>query len=245
MLIATDTPELETHTGSRARARILDHGGQLGSVSSAECSGVYSVLFWRFWRTLFFLFWRTPCGVLRSLPRFVGTMAARPVGLEEGAMPVYCDYNAGTPVDPEVAAVMEPYLVGPWHANPSSGYPAAVHVKAALETARAQVASLIGAHADEVVFTSGGTEAINMALLGVVRGIMRTAAPAGGLHVITTVVEHVAVLRTLDHLTQELGIEVTRLPVDAEGRVTASQVVAALRDNTRLVTIMHANNEVQ
>jgi len=229
LLIATDTPGLETHTGSRARARE-------SSITEANwgASQGLSVLA------------AVVCLPCASSPvAFFGTMAARPVGLEEGTMPVYCDYNAGTPVDPEVAAVMQPYLVGPWHANPSSGYPAAVHVKAALETARTQVASLIGAHADEVVFTSGGTEAINMALLGVVRGLMRTAAPADGLHVITTAVEHVAVLRTLDHLTQELGIEVTRLPVDAEGRVTASQVVAALRDNTRLVTIMHANNEVQ
>ena len=162
-----------------------------------------------------------------------------------GARLVYLDNHATTRCDPRVLDAMLPYFSEHYGNAGSRSHALGFQARSAVELARKRVASWIGASPKEVVFTSGGTEAINMALLGVVRGIMRTAAPAGGLHVITTVVEHVAVLRTLDHLTQELGIEVTRLPVDAEGRVTASQVVAALRDNTRLVTIMHANNEVQ
>jgi len=140
-----------------------------------------------------------------------------------------------------------PFLVGPFNANPSSGYPCGVAVKKALETARAQVAAAVGAHSSEITFTSGGTEAINMVLLGAVRSMLKThdSASCGPLHVITSTVEHVAVLRALEFLQSEHGIEVTRVTVDPSGRVHPSDVVAAVKPSTRLVSIMLANNEVR
>ena len=187
---------------------------------------------------------------------------ARPAGFA-AADPVYVDYNAGTPTDPRVAAAMAPFLTGAMHANPSSGYPGGRAVKAALEVARAQVASAVGAaSASEIVFTSGGTEAINMALTGAVRHFFSTQAPSTDastgcrtMHVITSAIEHVAVLRTLENMHVTLGgdareaprfrLEVTRLGVDKWGRVSVQDAVDAVRGNTGLVTLMLANNEVR
>jgi cysteine desulfurase len=150
---------------------------------------------------------------------------------------IYLDYNASTPVDPRVAAAMQPLLT---HAfgNPSSGHWAGAPAKAALETARAEVAALLGCTADEVVFTSGGSEANNLALKGVF-----FARRDRGEHVITTQVEHPAILGPCQFI-ERLGATVTYLPVDRTGRVDPEAVRRAITPRTILISVMHANNEV-
>ena len=125
---------------------------------------------------------------------------------------VYLDYNASTPIDPAVAAAMQPYLEGQY-GNPSSGHLASTEAKAALETARGQVASLLGCHNDEIVFTSGGSEANNLALKGVFFALRDK-----GDHIITTRIEHPAIIEPCRFL-EGLGARVTYLPVDGTGRV--------------------------
>jgi len=145
---------------------------------------------------------------------------------------VYLDNNATTPVLPEVFEAMCPYF-GDGFGNASSIHHHGQQTRAAVERARESVAALLGCRPAEIVFTSGGTEADNLAIFGVV---------GPGDHVITSTVEHHAVLNTCRHL-EEKGIEVTYIPVDGRGLVDPEDVRRALRPTTKLVTIMMANNE--
>ena len=151
--------------------------------------------------------------------------------------PIYLDYNASTPIDPLVAAAMRPFLEDHF-GNPSSGHWAAAGAKAAIEDARSNVAQLLGAEADEVVFTSGGSEANNLALKGVA-----WAAKVKGGHIITSAVEHPSVLEPCRFLSQH-GFKITQVPVDRTGRIDPDDVRRAITPQTILVSIMHANNEV-
>jgi cysteine desulfurase len=151
--------------------------------------------------------------------------------------PIYLDYNATTPVAPEVADAMLPFLREHF-GNPSSSHVYGQRTRAAVAQARAEVAALIGATPDEIVFTSCATEANNLAILGVARALR-----GRGRHLITSAVEHPAVARPMAHLADE-GWDVTVLSVDGGGHVSAEGLAAALRDDTVLVSIMHANNEV-
>jgi cysteine desulfurase len=151
----------------------------------------------------------------------------------EGAMPrIYLDNNATTPMLPEVLEGMLPYFTEQF-GNPSALHFAGKRALAAVKQARVSVAHLLGCHATEIVFTSGGTEGDNLALLGMV---------TPGDHVITSVIEHSAILRTCYHLEQA-GCEVTKVSVNSEGRVDPDEVRKALRPNTKLISIMMANNE--
>jgi cysteine desulfurase len=151
--------------------------------------------------------------------------------------PIYLDYNASTPIHPAVAAAMRPYLEQA-HGNPSSGHWAAIPAKATIERARGRVAALLGCVPDEVVFTSGGSEANNLALKGVFFAL-RTK----GDHIVTTEVEHPAILAPCRFL-ERLGARVTYLPVDGTGRIDPDDLRAAITSGTILVSIMHANNEI-
>ena len=152
-------------------------------------------------------------------------------------MHIYLDYNASTPIDPTVAAAMEPFLHGHF-GNPSSGHWASVGAKAALEAARGQVAELLGCSQDEIVFTSGGSEANNLALKGAF-----LALRSKGDHIVTTRVEHPAILEPCRFL-EGIGAQVTYLPVDRSGQVDPNDLRGAITPRTILVSIMHANNEV-
>jgi len=153
------------------------------------------------------------------------------------ADPIYLDYNATTPVAPAVAAAMRPYLEGHF-GNPSSSHPYGIAARQAVEQARGQVAALLGCHADEVVFTSGGSEANNAAITG-----SALALRDRGRHIITSAIEHPAVTEVCRFLERE-GFRITVLPVDRHGLVDPAAVERALTTETILVTIMHANNEV-
>jgi cysteine desulfurase len=150
---------------------------------------------------------------------------------------IYLDYNASTPIAPEVRAAMLPYLEGSF-GNPSSGHWAGAPAAEAVRVARAQVAALLGCSSAEVVFTSGGTESNNMALKGVV-----AAADADEPHVITSAIEHPSVLEPCRTLERQ-GAHITYLPVDGSGLLDPDDVAAAIRPETVLVSVMHANNEV-
>jgi len=149
----------------------------------------------------------------------------------------YFDHNATTPVAPEVVDAMVPFL-GVEYGNASSIHHFGQRAKAAVERARAQLAALIHCDPTELVLTSGGTEADNMAILGAVRATSRAKQ-----HVITSAIEHPAVLRTCQAIEKE-GVAVTYLPVDAKGFLDPGDVRRALRPETILISIMHANNEV-
>ena len=151
--------------------------------------------------------------------------------------PVYLDYAATTPVDARVVQKMLPYFCEQF-GNPSSLYAAGRAARQAVSQARRQLAALLDAEPDEIFFTSGGSESDNW----VIRSLAEEALRHGGGHIITTKVEHHAVLHACEALPQ--GIEVTYLDVDAEGRVRVEQVEEALRPDTFLVTVMTANNEV-
>src|SRR5262249_40100875 len=153
------------------------------------------------------------------------------------AQRIYLDHNASTPIDPAVAAAMRPFLEDHF-GNPSSGHWAATPAKAALDTARAQVAALLGGDSDEVVFTSGGSEANNLALKGVFFALRDK-----GDHIITTRIEHPAIVEPCRFL-ERLGARVTYLPVDGTGRLDPDDLRKAITARTILVSIMHANNEV-
>ena len=150
---------------------------------------------------------------------------------------IYLDHNATTPVHPRVFAAMEPFLKEGF-GNASGLYQLGRNAKIALEEARAQVASCLGALPEEVVFTAGGTESDNLALRGVTRALREK-----GRHIVTMAIEHHAVMRTCEDL-QEEGFEVTFLPVDTDGRVDPDEVRRSLRSDTILLSVMHANNEV-
>jgi cysteine desulfurase NifS/selenium donor protein len=151
--------------------------------------------------------------------------------------PIYLDYNATTPIAPAAAEAMLPFLREHF-GNPSSSHPYGAVARAAVEKARGQVASLLGARAEEIVFTSGGTESNNAVIFGVARALR-----GRGRHIVTSAVEHPAVLEPCAALAAE-GFRITRIPVDAEGRVDPGAVAAALTAETILVSVMHANNEV-
>ncbi len=150
--------------------------------------------------------------------------------------PIYLDHNATTPIRPEVVDAMLPYLREHF-GNPSSGHVYGRRAHEAVERARAQVATLLGCEPAEVLFTSGGTEANNLAILGA------AGAPGDGRrHVLTSTVEHPATARPCDRLERS-GWEITRVPVDPEGWVRPEDARPFVRGDTALVTVMLANNE--
>jgi len=150
---------------------------------------------------------------------------------------IYLDYAATTPLRPEVREAMEPYLTADGFGNPSSLHAHGQRAKRALDAARDTLAQALGAQFSEITFTSGGTEADNAALVGVL------LARGRGSHLITTQIEHEAVGETARFL-EKLGFGVTFLPVDTQGRISPQDVAGALTDRTALVSVMHANNEV-
>ncbi len=163
---------------------------------------------------------------------------------------IYFDHNATTPVDPAVLAEMLPYL-GAEYGNASSVHSFGQRARGAVERAREQVAALVGAQPAEIVFTSGGTESDNAAICGIVGAAARAGRPAGSSttrpHVITSAIEHAAVLHTCQALARragEGGADVTYLPVSSDGVVDPEEVRRALRPETVLITVMHANNEL-
>lgn len=151
---------------------------------------------------------------------------------------VYMDYQATTPMDPRVLEAMLPYFTQNFGNAASRNHPFGWKAEEAVEKAREQVAALIGANAKEIVFTSGATESDNLAIKGVAHFYREK-----GNHIITTNIEHKAVLDTCKQLELE-GFEVTYLPVGKDGLISASQVEAAITDKTILVSVMHVNNEV-
>lgn len=150
---------------------------------------------------------------------------------------VYFDHNATTRVESAVLDAMLPYLSGEF-GNASSIHTFGQKARAAVETAREQVAALIGARPQEIVFTSGGTESDNHAIFGIV-----AASSAPQKHVITTAIEHEAVLNACQAL-EKSGVAVTYLPVDRDGRIDPGQLRSAIRPETLLISVMHANNEL-
>jgi cysteine desulfurase len=158
--------------------------------------------------------------------------------------PIYLDYNATTPIDPAVLDAMLPYLRDHF-GNPSSTHTYGKTAHDAIDLARAQVASLIGAQPSEIVFTGGGTEASNHAIKGAVYARMQGffARWFTSPHIITSAIEHPATLAPCAFL-KRLGCKVTQLPVDRYGSVDPDAVERSIGGNTTLVTIMHSNNEV-
>jgi cysteine desulfurase len=156
--------------------------------------------------------------------------------------PIYMDYAATTPVDPRVAARMAEFLTcDGCFANPASAHAAGRRARVAVEHARQQVAGLIGATPQEIVFTSGATESDNLAILGGAR--FRVNELGRARHIVTSRTEHKAVLDTCAALEHE-GFEITRITPGPDGRITPDQVSAALREDTALVSIMLVNNEI-
>ncbi|MDX2453498.1 cysteine desulfurase family protein [Desulfosarcina sp.] len=151
--------------------------------------------------------------------------------------PIYLDYNGTTPHDPEVIAAMRPFLETDF-GNPSSSHWYGIGPKKAVERARRQVAGLLNCRPEEVFFTSGGTESNNHAIKGMAR-----ALKGKGRHIITSTVEHPAVLDVCRYLEKE-GFETTYVDVDDAGMISLDDVAAAIRPETILISIMHANNEV-
>lgn len=153
---------------------------------------------------------------------------------------VYLDYNATTPVEPEVLDAMLPYFSGEF-GNASSIHTFGQKARAAVETAREQVAALIGARAQEIFFTSGGTESDNHAIFGIAGSSAHDSKSRP--HVITSFVEHEAVLNACQALEKQ-GVDVTYLHVDQDGLIDLEDLRGAIRKETALITIMHANNEL-
>ncbi len=150
---------------------------------------------------------------------------------------IYLDYAATTPTHPEVVETMLAYLSDIF-GNPSSIHSFGQEAKAVVEESRDKIAALVGARSEEIVFTSGGTEADNFAIKGIAY-----ANEGKGNHIITTTIEHHAVMETCKFL-QKRGFEVTYLPVDSYGMVDPQDVKKAITDKTILISVMHANNEV-
>ena len=151
---------------------------------------------------------------------------------------IYFDYNATTPLDSSVRDAMLPFLGEVW-GNPSSVHHVGRKARALLDDARDRAAKFLGAKPSEIIFTSGGTESNNLAIFGTAR-----ALKSKGKHLITSTVEHDAVLQSFDYLEKKEGFEVTRLPVNSEGRVSPDDLKKAIRADTILVSIMAANNEI-
>jgi cysteine desulfurase len=159
---------------------------------------------------------------------------------------VYLDFNATTPVDPAVLDAMLPYLSADY-ANPSSIHTPGQRARAVVETAREQVAALIGGKPQEIIFTSGGTESDNHAIFGALSSSFTSFTSSNSStspsHIITSTIEHEAVLNACQALEKQ-GVAVTYVSVDREGRVDPDAVSAAIRPETVLITVMHANNEL-
>jgi cysteine desulfurase len=151
---------------------------------------------------------------------------------------IYFDYNATTPLDPQVRAAMLPFLSEIW-GNPSSVHHVGRQARALLDEARERAAKVLGSKPSEVVFTSGGTESANLAIMGTARHLK-----SKGRHIISSAIEHHAVLRCCEYLAQREGFEVTLLPVDRDGLVSPDSLAKALRADTILVSLMAANNEI-
>ena len=184
------------------------------------------------------------------------TTAATPI--KDLIKPIYFDHHATTPVDPRVLESMLPFFSEDFGNAESAQHAYGWSAKSAVERSRSQVASLIGAEASEILFTSGATESIHQAILGFLEqfgfgrpdiSMSKDAAPTSGpkaldaCHIITANSEHKATLEVFKR-AEKLGVEVTILAVDECGRITRAQVEAALRPHTRLVSLMHANNEI-
>lgn len=160
-------------------------------------------------------------------------------------MTIYLDYNATTPVDPRVIEAMTPYFGGEF-GNPSSIHSAGQRARAAVDRARESVAELLGASPTEIIFTSGGTEAANLGILGVTEAHARRPRLGSGTskkHVITTQIEHHAVLNACQEL-EKRGCEVTYVAASAGGVVDPEEIRRALRPDTVLISVMYANNEI-
>lgn len=155
-----------------------------------------------------------------------------------GPRPIYFDHAATTPVHPTVVEAMLPYWASSY-GNPSSSYALAREARKAIDGARDLTGEVLGAHSTEVIFTSGGSESDNLAIKGVA-----FASQDRGRHIVSSAVEHHAVLHTCDFLERYFGYEVTRVSADQYGRVDPDEVGQALRADTVLVTVMLANNEV-
>ena len=151
---------------------------------------------------------------------------------------IYFDYNATTPLDPAVREAMLPFLGEIW-GNPSSVHHVGRRARALLDAARERAAKVLGAKSSEIVFTSGGTESNNLAIFGAARLLKPK-----GRHLITSAIEHHAVLHCFDFLEKKEGFEVSRLPVDSEGFVSVDDLRKAIRPDTILVSVMAANNEI-
>jgi cysteine desulfurase len=151
---------------------------------------------------------------------------------------IYFDYNATTPLDAKVREAMLPFLGEVW-GNPSSVHHVGQKARAALDDARDRASEVLNCKPSEVIFTSGGTESNNLAVFGVARLLANK-----GKHLITSAIEHHAVLHCFNYLEAREGFHVTRLPVDGEGRVSPEDLKQAIRDDTTLVSIMAANNEI-
>ncbi|WP_251446940.1 cysteine desulfurase family protein [Microbacterium sp. USTB-Y] len=153
--------------------------------------------------------------------------------------PLYLDHAATSPVRAEVLEAMAPYLTRAF-GNPSSHHTVGETAAAGLEDARARVARVLGMRTGDVVFTAGGTEANNLA----VKGIVLAALSPGRRHVVTTPIEHESILESVHHLERFHGVESTLVPVDGTGRVDPSDIAAAIRPDTALIAVGHANNEI-
>ena len=151
---------------------------------------------------------------------------------------IYFDYNATTPLEPEILDAMLPFFRDGW-GNPSSVHHIGRKARAHLDEAREKAAFLLGAKPSEIVFTSGGTEANNLAILGTSRLLK-----SKGRHLITSQIEHASVLECFNYLEKNEGFSVSRLPVDSTGRVSVDSLISAIRPDTVLVSIMAANNEI-
>ncbi|HEX5857791.1 MAG TPA: cysteine desulfurase family protein [Microbacterium sp.] len=162
------------------------------------------------------------------------------MSIHPGATSIYLDNAATTPVRPEVLEAMLPYLTGVF-GNPSSHHTVGERAAQVLADSRARVAAVFGMRQGDVVFTSGGTEANNLAVKGI--GIAAQLGRDAG-HLVTTPIEHESILESADYLARVHGFEVTRVPVDAAGTVDPAAIAASLRDDTALVSVGYANNEV-
>src|SRR5467141_1132673 len=195
-----------------------------------------------------FPFWNSTCVLANPIPLSPILFQLRawwyPVGSFMNR--VYLDFNATTPVEPEVLDAMLPYFSGEF-GNAASIHTPGQRARAAVETAREQVAALIGARAQEIVFTSGGTESDNHAVFGVV-GQAFLPVPSStnadsSPHIITTAIEHEAVLNACQAL-EKSGVRVTFLATNREGQIDLDELQRAVRPETVLISVMHANNEL-
>ena len=152
---------------------------------------------------------------------------------------LYLDHAATSPVRPEVLDAMRPFLTGVF-GNPSSHHTAGEAAARALDDARARVARVLGMRTGDVVFTAGGTEANNLA----VKGIVLAALEAGRRHLVISPIEHESIIGSAEYLRRFHAVEVTVLPVDSRGRIARDALEAAIRDDTSLVSVGHANNEI-